>query len=316
MNPEVSVVMSVFNRPLELKDSVESVLEQRYENFELIVVNDGSTDSQVTAYLNELKATEPRVRIVNQANLGLTQALICGCDLARGQYIARIDVGDQMSPSRLEMQANIFNEFLNCAFVSSWTRYYGPNWEPISIQKEPVFGTPQPVIQRGDLGLSQNIPMHGSVAFRKTAYLAAGGYRKEFYYGQDWDLWYRLAEIGDYFVIPEVLYKARYFPNAISTTKAQHQREIAKYSFEAHVARKKKQPEIEILESAATIRPKGESFERSITRKQLADGNYYIGQLMRNAGHVTCRNYFKAALQAYPFHLKSAFRYIQSMFLR
>src|SRR5690349_20597011 len=98
--PAVSVVMGVYNAASDVEPSVRSVLEQRDVDLEFIIVDDGSTDS-TAATLERLASADRRVRVLHQANQGLTRALIRGCAAARGTYIARQDNGDLSLPGRL-----------------------------------------------------------------------------------------------------------------------------------------------------------------------------------------------------------------------
>ena len=128
--PEVSVVMSVLNGGAELDSSIVSILDQDGVDLELIVVNDGSTD-QTAEVLEDFARRDPRVRILNQDNVGLTQSLVRGCKAARGKYIARQDVADISLPARLRLQKALMDTDENIAFVSCWAEICGPGWEPL-----------------------------------------------------------------------------------------------------------------------------------------------------------------------------------------
>ena len=99
MAPTVSVVMGVYNAERTLKAAVESILSQSFSDFELIVVNDGSTD-KTQEILADFARRDARVRVVTQTNQGLTRSLILGCELASGRYIARQDADDVSMPDR------------------------------------------------------------------------------------------------------------------------------------------------------------------------------------------------------------------------
>ena len=91
-DPEVSVVMSVYNGASHLFATLDSILSQEGVKFEFIVVNDGSSD-KTGRILNDYAQRDSRLRIIHQENTGLTRALIRGCDAARGEFIARQDAG-------------------------------------------------------------------------------------------------------------------------------------------------------------------------------------------------------------------------------
>src|SRR6266496_3005617 len=104
-SPDVSVVMSVYNGADHLRETIDSILAQEGVAFELIVVNDGSTD-QSAKILEEYASRDKRVRVFQQENQGLTRSLIRGCSEARGKYIARQDAGDVSLTDRLVKQMN------------------------------------------------------------------------------------------------------------------------------------------------------------------------------------------------------------------
>ena len=100
-NPEVSVVMSVYNGASHLAATLDSILSQEGVELEFIVVNDGSSDKS-GQILNDYAQRDSRLRIIHQENTGLTRALIRGCDAARGEFIARQDAGDISLPGPIE----------------------------------------------------------------------------------------------------------------------------------------------------------------------------------------------------------------------
>src|SRR4029079_15350055 len=101
--PDVSVVMSVYNGAETLHETMESILSQERVAIEFIIINDGSTDGS-DDILSQYARKDPRVRVIHQKNKGLTCALIRGCEEAKGEYIARQDVGDVSMPDRLRRQ--------------------------------------------------------------------------------------------------------------------------------------------------------------------------------------------------------------------
>lgn len=316
-SPHVSVVMGVYNGARYLAQTIDSVLQQTFKALEFLIVDDGSTDPQVSLILAEYADSDKRIKVISQSNKGLTRALAEGCERASGCYIARIDVGDSMAPERLSAQKRVLDSFPECHLVSSAVGFNGPEWEPMWVNS----GRPpsdQPVFVVDDApysGLNADIPHHGSVMFRASAYEAAGGYRSQFYYGQDWDLWYRLAELGQFFLLPQVLYQARFFPDAISMAHSERQRLIAALSLQAHCLRKTGHTDKAVLEQAANIRP---AKEESITpaRRTHSKGYYFVGEALRRQGNPKCRDYFKEAIKTSPFSARCWYRLAQSVPLK
>src|SRR3569623_742811 len=103
-DPQVSVVMGVYNGAAALPATMRSVLDQEGCALEIIVVDDGSSDD-TPRLLDEWAARDARLRVIHQANTGLTGALIRGCGEVRGEFIARQDCGDRSLPGRLRSQA-------------------------------------------------------------------------------------------------------------------------------------------------------------------------------------------------------------------
>ena len=222
-HPDVSVVMSVYNGAKYLLQAVESILNQEGVEFEFIIVNDGSKDGSGDI-LADYASRDKRLQIIEQENQGLTAALIKGCSLARGKYIARQDADDISMPGRLKRLVDLIESGQKIVFVSSWVQYLGPENElvyEVVRPEEPEIAT------RILMHEKKGPPAHGSVMFRTDAYRAAGGYRNEFYYGQDSDLWLRLGQLGciaSY--VQQFLYKYRYSPDAISVSMRDLQKQF------------------------------------------------------------------------------------------
>lgn len=313
-HPKVSVVIGARGGGGQLAESLDSVLEQSGVTLELLVVVDGKLDAIDTAALEERRSRDERVRVMRQPAEGLTRALIAGCAAAQGDYIARIDVGDRMHPERLARQSSVLDKYPRCVLVACAVSVHGPAWEPMWIlQGAPASKEPVSLLgAEPELGLAGDIPHHGSTMFRRDAYLACGGYRAEFYYGQDWDLWYRLAERGTYCLLPEVIYSARLFPQGISMRKWRQQRRIADCSMAAFVARRRGRDERPFLERARAIRPPAD--RRGWSLGQLwrgGDGAYFIGEALRRTGHSHARRYLLDSIRHAPFQVRAYVRLAQ-----
>jgi hypothetical protein len=154
---------------------------------------------------------------------------------------------------------------------------------------------------------------HPSVIFRKKSYIKAGGYRPEFYYGQDWDLWYRLGELGKFQMLDQVLYKARILPASVSACHKKKQDTIAKLSFSALLQRRKGISEQNILDKAGRIKPDRNNNSSS---KHTAAWFYFIAECLRRNGSKRAISYFKKSLSAHPLFIKSWIRIFQATFIR
>jgi glycosyltransferase involved in cell wall biosynthesis len=305
----ISVVMGVYNGASTLAATLDSILEQTERNFECIVVDDGSTDA-TPAILADYAARDPRIRVIRQANAGLTRALIAGCAAARGVYIARHDAGDLSDPRRFELQKRTLDADPTVVFVSSATQYAGPELEPLWISRARSAQAVS-IVDFSDSRIIVDGPTHhGSVMFRRDAYERGGGYRVAFFYGQDWDLWYRLAEIGRFLAIDEVLYTARITPESVTGMARLQQEQLADLSRAALEARHSGQYEADILERASAV---GRAPRRGLGRR--GKGLYFVGEALRRNGDRRARAYLRRSIIAWPFSIRAWIRYVQSLVL-
>ncbi len=307
--PEVSVVMSVYNGAAHLRETIDSILSQKGVSLEFIIVNDGSTDHS-PQILDEYAERDPRIRIIHQENQGLTRALIAGCAVAIGNYIARQDVGDVSLPSRLFLQKSALDRNDDVVYVSCWSEYCGPEWEFLYVVKG--TGRASSPIHTIDLtemhGVIDGPTCHPSVMLRRDAYHNAGGYRVEFYYGQDWDLWYRLAELGKFQIIEQSLYRVRILPTGISIHNRKFQQNLARLSHEALLQRSRLLSDQSILEQARQIRPVSSNANKKTNQ---AAGLYFIGECLRRRNDQTSIIYFQKAIRQSPLSIKLWIRLIQ-----
>ncbi|HEX7193194.1 MAG TPA: glycosyltransferase family A protein [Thermoanaerobaculia bacterium] len=286
-----SFVLPVYNAAEFLPETIESVLDQSDGDLELIVVDDGSSDA-TPAILSAYALRDPRVRVLTQPNAGVTRALIAGCAAATGKYIARQDAGDFSSPNRLQRQRSALDANGDVVLVSGWTAYVGPELEPLWIA-------------RGD-----GPTHHGCAMFRRDAYQRAGGYRAAFYYGQDWELWYRLLDLGKFQMIEEVLYTARITPGSISASAKAPQEQTATIVHESVRARARGESDAAFVERASRIRP----VRGTKSRRTAAPGLYFIGEALRRNGDARAGRYFREAIGASPFYWRAWLRWMQTRF--
>ena len=305
--PSVSVVMGVHNGGVGLRRSLESVLRQEDVDLELIVIDDGS-DDDTAAILAEYALRDTRVKVVAQSNNGLTRALTLGCGMARGEYIARQDAGDVSLPSRLRIQKAVLDASRDLVFVSCWTEFVSPDLEVLFVKKG-TGAAKEPTLILNDIqdwGAVDGPTCHPSVMFRKSSYLCAGGYRDAFYFGQDWDLWYRLAAIGRFQMIERVLYQAE-AGTGISLQYRTEQHAFAELAREALRFRRRGLSDEGILEMARQMRPE----PREQSKRTTARGFYFIGECLRRRGDARARTYFRRAISADQLAWRAWLRLVQ-----
>ena len=311
---DVTVVLGVHAHCDRLVSSLDSVRQQGLEvSWECLIVANGAF--QPNQRLVELLQSDSRFRLLECPQSGLTAALALGCQQAQGALIARLDVGDVMAPRRLYSQAQFFSNHPDLVLATSDVAICGPAWEHMRIDTQDA-ATGQPIRVNNvppSQGLAIDIPHHASVMFSREAYEVVGGYRSEFYFGQDWDLWYRLASKGTFVHLPEVLTRVRLFSDGISSRSWREQREIAKLSLDCHVARNRGQAETELLARAASVRPKSNSKTCLSLDGRRADGAYFIAESLRRNGDRRCATYFKEALRYGFWKPRIWFRSLQSL---
>ena len=298
--PLVSVVSAVFNGARYLRESLQSVLSQEGAEFELIVVDDGSRDS-TPEILAEHSARDSRIRVIRQENEGLTRALRKGCAAARGGLIARHDLDDLSLPGRLSRQAEILGMRADLAFVSCWARVLGPEGEVLHDQTRPREESSR--LRRGEGPCG-----HGSVMMRRDAYEKAGGYRAQFRFGQDWDLWWRLSEIGGFAVVPELLYAYRFDELGVSAGRRREQERFGALAEAAAGARRDGAPEAPLLAEAERM-----SREAAARRTRSSGaGEYFIGRSLLRRRDPAARRYLWRSVRRAPWRLRAWISLLQS----
>lgn len=297
--PRISVVMSVYNGAVALPATLTSVLTQEGCDFEFIVINDGSTDATVSI-LDEHAALDSRLRVVHQPNAGLTRALIRGCGLAVGEFIARQDAGDISLPDRLATQMVFLRDHPQVVLTSCAVQFVGPMNEPLYELTRPMREL-DAGLRASTISTVTGPPHHGATMFRRDAYLRVGGYRAPFVVAQDLDLWLRLAEEGQCLGMDEVLYQARLEVGSISSRRRDEQFRMARLALECRQARARAGDDTATL-SDTNVRcvPMGR-----LTRSERARFNYFVASCIRQRDRSGAKAYYSAALRENPFHFKA-----------
>lgn len=309
-HPLVSVVMSCFNDEGHVEQSVRSLQRQTLSRWELVAIDDGSTD-RTGKLLCKLAEQDSRIRIIHQENSGLTAALILGCREAKADTIARQDADDVSHPERLALQLDLLASSPTLGFVSCFANYVGPAGEFLST----VTRSPDPTQATTEL-LNERIgpPAHGTVMFRRSVYEQVGGYRLPFYYAQDADLWLRMAEVSEIGYVPSPLYDFRWHPGSITGSGRSLQREFGILGQRCRQARCMGGDESPLLEEVEGVRKLAIAArnERQRRTSNQTSMNYQIGsQLVRN-GDIRARGYLKKVLAASPLHVRAWIRLLQS----
>lgn len=201
--PFVSVFIPVYNSEKYIGEAIESILNQTYRNFELIIVDDGSTDNTIQV-IN--KYTDNRIRVVqNKKNMGIPYTRNIGLNEARGKYLVLMDADDISYPTRIETQVNYMENNPNIVAAGTAYKHIGNTKKKRVINKK---------------GMSSNLTkiklLFGSPLANATSIIRLSivreknlKYDEEFFVAQDYKFWVELSKYGELAVIPKLLYKYR-----------------------------------------------------------------------------------------------------------
>lgn len=220
-SPEVTVLMSVYNKENYLGRAIESILKQTFENFEFIIIDDCSTDRS-----SELIAeySDQRIRVINNdENLGLTKSLNKGIALAKGNYIARMDADDISFSDRLEKQLLLFKDDPHLGGCGCWTEIIDN--DDNSIGKWETDYSSEQIYYFLNF---RNCLTHSAMVFRKSIVDSLNGYNENIKFAQDYDLWQRMSKVARLAIIHEPLVRWRSNDEGISAAKQEEQGQFAR----------------------------------------------------------------------------------------
>ena len=199
--PAISVLLPVFNAENYLALAIESIQNQTFSDFEIIAINDGSTDSSL-AILEGFAKRDKRIRVIDQENKGLIVTLNEGIRLTNAPFIARMDADDICHAFRFEKQLAYLEEHPECVAVGSRVMLIDPDGLPICEFSKQVAHAD---IDSDHLSGKGGAIAHPAVMLRKSALEKIDGYRDDVIHAEDIDLFLRLAEVGQVANLPEVL---------------------------------------------------------------------------------------------------------------
>jgi glycosyltransferase involved in cell wall biosynthesis len=201
--PRVSVLMPVFNSAQYLRQALASVRNQRFGDFELIVVNDGSTDES-SEILGAFAKEEPRMRLIERPNRGLIDTRNQLLHEARGDLVAWMDSDDLSHPDRLERQVAAFDADSSLVCLGTNIQLVDPEGRPLGIEEYP----PNDEGVRRDQARGAGLRF-ASTMLRRSVAVDAGGFRHPFRMGEDLDFLLRVSERGRLGNLPQLLYLYR-----------------------------------------------------------------------------------------------------------
>ncbi len=284
-NPEVSVIIPTYNRAHLIKRAIQSVLNQTYQNFEIIVVDDGSVDNTEEVVKN---FNNQKIRYIRyNENKGVAAARNTGIKATRGDYIAFQDSDDEWFPNKLERQMEVFKNVspeVGVVYTGTWRIR---NNERIYL---PLFTGKQ---REGNIckELKENFVMPAPAAIvKKECFNRVGMFEERLPRLVDWELWLRISKYYEFKYISEPLVTQYYTPNSIST-------DLNAY-IEAHKL---------ILEKHF------EEFKKN--KKLLAKHLLAIGTRLCLVGKTPQgRRYFLESFKTFPLNTKSLLAILISLF--
>jgi glycosyltransferase involved in cell wall biosynthesis len=228
-SPKVTALIPVYDREQYVDEAVDSILAQTFTDFELLVIDDGSTDRSrdiVRSY------RDSRVRLVcNETNEGIPKTRNKGLRLARGEYLAFLDSDDWACSERFAKQVTFLDNHPDYAAVGAWIAWMDENGRSLRrIKRKPVSPdaiAAQRLFQSG---------IENSASMARTAVLRAYEYQEEYDLSEDFDLWARIAAKHKLATLPEVLVRRRMHSGRITQEKAlrMKDRRLAIYAAQLH----------------------------------------------------------------------------------
>ena len=197
----ISIVITCYNYANYVADAIFSALGQTYENFEIIIVNDGSTDNSeevISRFLDD-----PRIKYIKQKNAGQANAKNTGIRNAKGDFMAFLDADDMWEPDKLEKQVRLFNN-PNVGVVYSRARYIDGNGNPLDFKLQNKYLRPRSGKVTEWLIFDNFVPFSSSVV-RRECFEKVGLFDESLKMGIDWDLWLRISVHYEFDYVDEPL---------------------------------------------------------------------------------------------------------------
>jgi glycosyltransferase involved in cell wall biosynthesis len=299
--PKVTVLMPAYNAGKYIAEAIESVLQQTFSNFILLIVDDGSTDDTLEI-VNAFSDT--RIDLIHQPHKGIAAALNKGLSKANSKYIARFDADDICFSERLMKQVMFLDDHPDYVIVGSAAEYISENGDHLFDFKS-IGHTHEQIIQK----INSYCPfIHSSVMYRKEAVIKAGGYSIHAHNFEDYLLWIQVLKFGKFYNLPEQLIRVRFNPASVTIDERWRGRFFRKLKRE--------------VISKGTITEKEGSHLLSILKRQdfqnIKEGAYYAlcGKkiLLDNHQPKKARPLFSKAIMRYPYRLDSYALYLLSFF--
>ena len=202
--PHITVTIPVFNRSQLIGQTIESVLNQEFQDFDLLVVDDASSDDTIEI-VRQYSERDPRIQfVVNPKNLGLTRNWNRCLDLAQGPLVQLLLSDDLIDPNYLGLVSNFFEKRPETGFVASKCRYVGPNGELI----DPGRSEASRLYSAGDEAITAlllgGFPHVSSIVMRRECYEKLGKFNEHIWHGPDVEMDARIASVYDFYLFGDI----------------------------------------------------------------------------------------------------------------
>ncbi len=299
--PAITVLMPAFNAGRYIAEAIDSVLSQTFTDFELLIINDGSTDN-TESVINSY--TDPRIRLFNQQNMGVIGALNKGLELAAGKYIARFDADDICYPERLSVQYKFMETHPDHVMIGSACEYIDQDgnfifrWDPPACRHEELTNL-----------INYASPFdHPTVFYKKEVALALGGYPRGAIHFEDHLFWTSFFSTGKLVNLREPLIRHRFHPGSVTMDEKRRGKSFNRLKYAC-------------IRKGGITREESEILHQIVHKqdhKKVKEGAYYTlcGKkfLVNNYQPPVARNHLGKAIRIYPFRLDNYALYILSFF--
>lgn len=299
--PAITVLMPAYNAARYIGEAIASVLQQTFTDFELLIVNDGSTDETLNV-INGFK--DERIVVISQTNRGVADALNAGLKYARAPYIARFDADDICYPYRLEKQIRFLQDNPGYILVGSEAKYILENGDFL-FDFHCIAYSHEQIMDK----LYFYCPfVHPTVMYRKDAVIQAGGYPTHAHNFEDYLLWTRLAGTGKLCNLTEPLIKYRL--NSTSVTIDEKWRGRRFRELKREIVLRGTITAAEGNELLAIIKDQDVRHIKEAAYNALCGKKY----LINNHQPEKARGHFNKAIRIYPLRLENYLLYALSYF--
>lgn len=223
MTPDVSVLISVHNGAVTLRRCLDSILDQKQLKFEIILIDDGSTDDTLKICQEYASVYDNVIFHRNIKNIGLTKSLNVALKMAKGIYVARCDADDWYEKGKLFKQYTLLEESSKAEVCFTDFHKNPKSHSESFLSRTKVFYSKR--LLRSLLCFN-NIFVHGTMMVKRQALLDVGGYNEDFYYAQDYELYLRLHKKGEFIYV-----NSKYYHLSISESSISAKNRISQMAF-------------------------------------------------------------------------------------